>query len=83
MSRPLWSATASLPAAAVAHIVGRDTELLDEAGSLAPRSKASPRIFQTAIVAPVFWMAIAGLPGAALYKAINTADSMIGHHRTL
>jgi adenosylcobinamide-phosphate synthase len=25
-------------------------------------------------------MAVAGLPGAALYKAINTADSMIGHH---
>jgi adenosylcobinamide-phosphate synthase len=31
------------------------------------------------VVAPVFWMAIADLPGAALYKAINTADSMIGH----
>lgn len=31
------------------------------------------------MVAPVFWMVIAGLPGAALYKAINTADSMIGH----
>jgi adenosylcobinamide-phosphate synthase len=27
----------------------------------------------------VFWLVIAGLPGAALYKAINTADSMIGH----
>src|SRR5579862_3189570 len=35
--------------------------------------------FSDAVVAPVFWMAIAGLPGAALYKAINTADSMIGH----
>ena len=31
------------------------------------------------MVAPIFWLAIAGLPGAALYKAINTADSMIGH----
>jgi adenosylcobinamide-phosphate synthase len=31
------------------------------------------------VVAPVLWLAIAGLPGAALYKAINTADSMIGH----
>jgi len=30
--------------------------------------------------APVFWMIIAGLPGAAIYKAVNTADSMIGHH---
>jgi adenosylcobinamide-phosphate synthase len=32
------------------------------------------------VVAPVLWLAVAGLPGAALYKAINTADSMIGHH---
>src|ERR1700733_6780450 len=35
--------------------------------------------FSDAVVAPVLWMAIAGLPGATLYKAINTADSMIGH----
>ena len=35
--------------------------------------------FSDAIVAPIFWMVIGGLPGAALYKAINTADSMIGH----
>jgi adenosylcobinamide-phosphate synthase len=30
-------------------------------------------------VAPLFWLLIAGLPGAISYKAINTADSMIGH----
>jgi adenosylcobinamide-phosphate synthase len=35
--------------------------------------------FSDGIVAPVLWMVIGGLPGAALYKAINTADSMIGH----
>src|SRR6185437_12472357 len=29
--------------------------------------------------APVFWMAVAGLPGAVAYKAVNTGDSMIGH----
>ena len=31
------------------------------------------------MVAPLFWMALLGLPGAIAYKAINTADSMIGH----
>src|SRR5690606_18876206 len=31
------------------------------------------------IVAPLFWGAVAGLPGIAAYKAINTLDSMIGH----
>ncbi|MGZ5814659.1 MAG: cobalamin biosynthesis protein CobD/CbiB, partial [Xanthobacteraceae bacterium] len=35
--------------------------------------------FSDGVVAPVFWMLIAGLPGAAVYKAVNTADSMIGH----
>jgi adenosylcobinamide-phosphate synthase len=30
-------------------------------------------------VAPAFWLGLGGLPGAALYKAANTADSMIGH----
>jgi adenosylcobinamide-phosphate synthase len=31
------------------------------------------------VVAPWFWLVLLGLPGIALYKAINTADSMIGH----
>src|SRR5262249_33871248 len=35
--------------------------------------------FSDGIVAPVLWLALLGLPGAAAYKAINTADSMIGH----
>ncbi|MBD3787025.1 MAG: cobalamin biosynthesis protein, partial [Sphingomonadales bacterium] len=34
------------------------------------------------IVAPLFWGAVAGLPGIAAYKAINTLDSMIGHRNT-
>src|SRR4030095_17008075 len=35
--------------------------------------------FSDGVVAPLFWMVVAGLPGALAYKAINTADSMIGH----
>ena len=35
--------------------------------------------FSDGVVAPLFWMVFAGLPGALAYKAINTADSMIGH----
>jgi adenosylcobinamide-phosphate synthase len=35
--------------------------------------------FSDGVVAPALWMAIGGLTGAAAYKAINTADSMIGH----
>jgi adenosylcobinamide-phosphate synthase len=65
--------------AAVSHIVGRDTAALDAAGVARAAIESIAENFSDAIVAPVFWMVIAGLPGAALYKAINTADSMIGH----
>ncbi len=65
--------------AAVAHIVGRDTAGLDAAGIARAAIESLAENFSDAIVAPIFWMVIGGLPGAALYKAINTADSMIGH----
>ena len=64
---------------AVSHIVGRDAQTLDEAGIARAAIESLAENFSDGIVAPVFWMVIAGLPGAALYKAINTADSMIGH----
>jgi adenosylcobinamide-phosphate synthase len=63
----------------VAHIVGRDTDRLDAAGIARAAIESLAENFSDAVVAPVFWMVIGGLPGAALYKAINTADSMIGH----
>ena len=65
--------------AAVAHIVGRDTAGLDTAGIARAAIESLAENFSDAIVAPVLWMVIGGLPGGALYKAINTADSMIGH----
>src|SRR5215467_2007827 len=64
---------------AVSHIVGRDTAALDEAGVARAAIESLAENFSDAVVAPSFWMLTAGLPGAAIYKAINTADSMIGH----
>jgi adenosylcobinamide-phosphate synthase len=64
---------------AVAHIVGRDTAALDAGGISRAAIESLAENFSDGVVAPVLWLAIAGLPGAALYKAINTADSMIGH----
>jgi adenosylcobinamide-phosphate synthase len=64
---------------AVAHIVGRDTADLDEAGVARAAIESLAENFSDGVVAPTFWMVLAGLPGAALYKSINTADSMIGH----
>jgi adenosylcobinamide-phosphate synthase len=65
--------------AAVAKIVGRDPQTLDAAAVARAAIESLAENFSDAVVAPVFWMAMAGLPGAVLYKAINTADSMIGH----
>ena len=65
--------------AAVAQIVGRDPEALDEAGVARAAIESLAENFSDGVVAPVFWLALGGLPGGAAYKAINTADSMIGH----
>lgn len=64
---------------AVAQIVGRDPERLDEAGVSRAAIESLAENFSDGIVAPVFWLWVAGLSGGAAYKAINTADSMIGH----
>lgn len=64
---------------AVAMIVGRDPESLDEAGVARAAIESLSENFSDGIVAPAFWLGVGGLPGGALYKAINTADSMIGH----
>ncbi len=65
--------------AAVAEIVGRDTQTLDAAGVARAGIESLAENFSDGIVAPAFWGAVLGLPGMAAYKAVNTADSMIGH----
>ncbi|MBV8191880.1 MAG: cobalamin biosynthesis protein CobD [Alphaproteobacteria bacterium] len=64
---------------AVAHIVGRDTTALDEAAVCRAAIESLAENFSDGVVAPAFWMVVTGLPGALAYKAVNTADSMIGH----
>ena len=64
---------------AVAHIVGRDPQSLDAAGVGRAAIESCAENFSDGVVAPVFWYLLLGLPGLMAYKAINTADSMIGH----
>ncbi len=64
---------------AVAKIVGRDTRELDESGVAKAALESLAENTADGIVAPVLWYALLGLPGVVAYKAINTADSMIGH----
>jgi adenosylcobinamide-phosphate synthase len=64
---------------AVGHIVGRDTAALDEGGVATAAIESLAESFCDGIVAPAFWFLLLGLPGLLACKAINTADSMIGH----
>ncbi|MBS0532254.1 MAG: cobalamin biosynthesis protein [Proteobacteria bacterium] len=64
---------------AVAMIVGRDPESLDGGGVARAAIESCAENFSDGVVAPAFWLALLGLPGLFAYKAINTADSMIGH----
>jgi len=64
---------------AVAHIVGRNPETLDEPAVLRAAIESLAENFSDGVVAPALWGAVLGLPGIAAYKAVNTADSMIGH----
>ena len=64
---------------AVSGIVGRDTATLDEAGVSRAAIESLAESSSDGVVAPLFWLLLMGLPGIVLYKAINTADSMVGH----
>jgi adenosylcobinamide-phosphate synthase len=65
--------------AAVSRIVGRNPERLDQSGVVRAAIESLAENFSDGVVAPAVWGALLGLPGVAAYKAVNTADSMIGH----
>ena len=60
---------------AVGMIVGRDTACLDETGVARAAIESLAESFCDGVIAPLFWLLVLGLPGAWIYKAINTADS--------
>jgi adenosylcobinamide-phosphate synthase len=63
----------------VARIVGRDTQELDEAEVTRAVIETLAESASDGIVAPMFYLAIGGVPAALAYKAVNTLDSMMGH----
>jgi len=76
---PLQARDISTARKAVSMIVGRDPKQLDKEGVARAAIESLAENTSDGIVAPLFWGCIAGLPGIAAYKAINTLDSMIGH----
>jgi adenosylcobinamide-phosphate synthase len=89
-SRSLWQHVAAVADALRDHglaggrekvsmIVGRNPQALDEAGVVRAAIESLAENFSDGVVAPALWCGLFGLPGIVFYKAVNTADSMIGH----
>jgi adenosylcobinamide-phosphate synthase len=70
----LAAARAALPA-----LAGRDPRALDEAGLARATVESVAENTSDAAVAPLFWGALAGMPGLLGYRAVNTLDAMVGH----
>lgn len=64
---------------AVARIVSRDTGAMDEPAVARAAIESAAENFSDGVLAPAFWLIVGGLPGLLLYKATNTADSMVGY----
>jgi adenosylcobinamide-phosphate synthase len=80
VARPLG--TGDLPAARHAvgwHLVSRPTEHLDAGQVASATIESVAENLTDAYVAPIVFFLVFGLPGAALYRAVNTADAMIGY----
>lgn len=79
VARPMAAVDLAAARQAVAMIVGRDPAQLDGPGIARAALESLAENSSDGVIAPLFWGALAGLPGIAAYKAINTMDSMIGH----
>jgi adenosylcobinamide-phosphate synthase len=63
----------------LAHLCGRDTSTLDTAELTRATVESVAENTSDAVVAPLFWGAVAGTPGLLAYRAVNTLDAMVGH----
>ena len=71
----------SLPAGRerLSWLVSRDTTQLDAAIVRESAIETLAENLSDSVIAPLFWFAVAGLPGAAVYRFANTADAMWGY----
>ncbi|MDG0833258.1 cobalamin biosynthesis protein CobD [Pelomonas saccharophila] len=65
--------------ARLSHLVSRDTAALTETEVREAAIETLAENLNDSVIAPLFWFAMAGLPGAALYRFANTADAMWGY----
>ena len=79
VQRALQSASLAEARTAVAKIVGRDTEEMDESDIVRATVETIAESTADGIIAPLFYLILGGAPLALAYKAVSTLDSMIGH----
>lgn len=79
VAAPLTAGNLAEARAAIARIVGRNPETMDEGAIGRAALESLAENASDAVVAPLFWGALFGLPGIAVYKAVNTLDSMVGY----
>ncbi|WP_436494071.1 cobalamin biosynthesis protein [Actinokineospora sp. HUAS TT18] len=63
----------------IPHLCGRDPSTLDGPAMARATVESVAENTSDAVVAPLFWGAVAGVPGLLGYRAINTMDAMVGH----
>jgi adenosylcobinamide-phosphate synthase len=64
----------------LARIVSRETAQLSETEVVRGTVESVAENSSDGVIAPLFYMAVGGVPLALAYKAINTLDSMLGYH---
>ncbi|WP_188761801.1 cobalamin biosynthesis protein CobD/CbiB [Sandarakinorhabdus glacialis] len=79
VARPLGAGDLVAARVAVGAIVGRDTGALDESRVAVAAIESLAESFCDGVVGPALWFLVGGLPGLLICKAINTADSIVGH----
>ncbi|MFI7021952.1 cobalamin biosynthesis protein [Micromonospora sp. NPDC049900] len=79
MGRALRGGDLPAARARLGHLCGRDPSTLDESELARATVESVAENTSDAVVAPLFWGAVAGLPGLLGYRAVNTLDAMVGH----
>jgi len=71
--------TAKQPKQALSYLVSRDTQDMTETDIYKAGLETWAENLSDGVIAPLFYLLLFGLPGIAVYKAINTMDSMIAY----